>query len=80
MNYEIYGWLMVILIFTLVGAMLKVTWMVGVENGYDKGFKKGYSRGLQDGSSDFVKRTNQLKADNDYLMGKVVSLFERENK
>jgi hypothetical protein len=80
MNYEIYGWLMVILIFTLVGAILKVTWMVGVENGYDKGFKKGYSRGLQDGSNDFVKRTNQLKADNDYLMGKVVSLWDRENK
>ena len=80
MNYEIYGWLMVILIFTLVGLIVKITWMVGVENGYDKGFKKGYSRGVADFDSNYVKRNHQLKADNDYLMGKVVSLWDRENK
>jgi len=42
MNYEIYGWLMTICLFTLVALLLGVTWIVAVENGYDKGFKSGY--------------------------------------
>jgi threonine/homoserine/homoserine lactone efflux protein len=53
MNYEIYGWLVTITLFTLVALLIGVTWMVAVENGYDKGFKSGYKRGTAD-----TKQTN----------------------
>ena len=65
----------------LLGTLLvTLTWIVGVENGYDKGFKKGYSRGETDAKGNWDKRKHQLTADNEYLMGKVVNLFDRENK
>lgn len=53
MNYEIWGWLVTITLFTLVALLIGVTWMVAVENGYDKGFKSGYKRGIAD-----TKQTN----------------------
>jgi hypothetical protein len=92
MNYEIYGWLMVISLFTLVALLIGVTWIVAVENGYDKGFKSGYKRVSADTKQSSVKvqkvtfsnhpslREKQLTADNDYLMEKVVSLWDRENR
>ena len=80
MNYEMYGWAITIILFALVALLLTVTWIVAVENGYDKGFKKGYSRGSKDALQNWDKRKHQLTADNDYLMGKVVSLFDREMK
>ena len=96
MNYEIYGWLMVIILFTLVALLLVATWIIAVENGYDKGFKSGYKRGSADTRQASVKvqkytvsnypstnhptlRTKQLQEDNDYLMEKVVSLWDRGN-
>jgi alpha-ketoglutarate-dependent taurine dioxygenase len=92
MNYEIYGWLITITLFTLVGLLIGVTWMVAVENGYDKGFKSGYKRGIADTKRTNVKmekftvrthpsmRQKMLEADNEYLMEKVVSLWDKENK
>ena len=92
MNYEIYGWLMVIILFILVALLLVATWIIAVENGYDKGFKSGYKRGTVDARQSSMKvqkvrisenhpslREKQLVADNDYLMDKVVSLWDREN-
>jgi len=76
----------------LVALLIGVTWMLAVENGYDKGFKSGYKRGTADVRQSSVKvqkytwsnhpslRERQLTADNDYLMDKVVSLWDRENK
>jgi hypothetical protein len=84
MNYEIYGWLATISLFAVVALLLRVTWMVAVENGYDKGFKSGYKRGQAD-IKQVVSwrhpslREKQLKADNDYLMDRVVTLWDREN-
>ena len=92
MNYEVLGWLMTITLFALVGVMLTATWIIAVENGYDKGFKSGYERGTVDARQASVKvqrvtvsnhpslRLKQLSDDNDYLMEKVVSLWDRENK
>ena len=85
MNYETYGWLITITLFALVGLMLYATWFIGVENGYDKGFKSGYKRGQADVKQEVawrhpVLRERQLTADNDYLMERVVSLWDRENK
>ena len=92
MNYEIYGWLVTITLFTLVALLIGVTWMVAVENGYDKGFKSGYKRGTADTKHTNVKvekftvrthpsmRQKMLEADNEYLMEKVVSLWDKENK
>jgi hypothetical protein len=92
MNYEIYGWLITITLFTLVALLVGVTWMVAVENGYDKGFKSGYKRGTADTKTTNVKvekftvrshpsmRQKMLEADNEYLMEKVVSLWDKENK
>lgn len=93
MNYEVYGWLMVIIIFALVALLLTATWIIAVENGYDKGFKSGYKRGSVDTKQSSMKvqkvtisenhpalREKQLVADNDYLMDKVVSLWDRENR
>jgi hypothetical protein len=91
MNYEIYGWLITISLFTLVALLIGVTWMVAVENGYDKGFKTGYKRGSTDIKQNNIKvqkftvrshpamRQKMLEADNEYLMEKVVSLWEKEN-
>ena len=92
MNYEVLGWLITITLLALVGLMLMATWIIAVENGYDKGFKSGYERGTVDARQSSVKvqkftvsnhpalREKQLVADNDYLMEKVVSLWDRENK
>lgn len=85
MNYEIWGWLVTISLFTLVALLIGVTWIVAVENGYDKGFKVGYKRGVMDTKQSNVRihpslRETQLKQDNDYLMDRVVSLWDRENK
>ena len=92
MNYEIYGWLITISLFTLVALLIGVTWMVAVENGYDKGFKSGYKRGTTDTKQTNVKvekftvrshpsmRQKMLEADNEYLMEKVVSLWDKENR
>ncbi len=85
MNYEIWGWLVTISLFTLVALLLGVTWIVAVENGYDKGYKTGYKRGVIDTKQSNIRihpslRENQLKQDNDYLMDRVVSLWDRENK
>lgn len=85
MNYEIWGWLVTISLFTLVALLIGVTWVVAVENGYDKGYKAGYKRGVMDTKQSNVRihpslRENQLKQDNDYLMDRVVSLWDRENK
>ncbi len=84
MNYEILGWLITLTLFALVGLMLTATWIIAVENGYDKGFKSGYKRGQAD-IKQVVSwrhpslREKQLKADNDYLMDRVVTLWDREN-
>ena len=90
MSSEIYGWLITITLFTLVALLIGVTWMVAVENGYDKGFKSGYKRGLADAKQSSVKvekftvkthpsmRQKMLEADNEYLMEKVVKLWDRE--
>ena len=92
MSSEIYGWIITIIFFTLVALLIGVTWMVAVENGYDKGFKSGYKRGLQDAKQSSVKvekftvrthpamRQKMLEADNEYLMEKVVSLWDKEMK
>jgi hypothetical protein len=92
MNYEVMGWLVTISLLALVALLIGVTWMVAVENGYDKGFKSGYKRGLQDAKQSTVKvekftvrthpsmRQKMLEADNEYLMEKVVNLWDRENK
>jgi len=92
MNSEIYGWLVTITLFTLVALLIGVTWIVAVENGYDKGFKSGYKRGTVDTKQTNVKvekftvrthpsmRQKMLEADNEYLMEKVVNLWDRENK
>ena len=92
MNYEVLGWLMTIILFALVGLMLTATWIIAVENGYDKGFKSGYKRGLQDAKQSSVKvekftvrthpsmRQKMLEADNEYLMEKVVNLWDKENR
>jgi len=92
MNYEIYGWLVTITLFILVALLIGVTWMVAVENGYDKGFKSGYKRGIADTKQTNIKmekfsvrthpsmRQKMLEADNEYLMEKVVSLWDKENK
>ena len=84
---------MVIILFTLVALLLVATWIIAVENGYDKGFKSGYKRGTVDTRQSSMKvqkviisenhpalREKQLVADNDYLMDKVVSLWDRENR
>jgi len=90
MSSEIYGWLITICLFTLVALLIGVTWMVAVENGYDKGFKSGYKRGLADVKQTNVKmekftlrthpsmREKMLAADNEYLMEKVVKLWDKE--
>ena len=90
MSSEIYGWAITICLFTLVALLIGVTWMVAVENGYDKGFKSGYKRGLADAKQSSVKvekftvkthpsmRQKMLEADNEYLMEKVVKLWDRE--
>jgi len=92
MSSEIYGWLITISLFTLVALLIGVTWMVAVENGYDKGFKSGYKRGLNDMKQSNVKvhkmtitnhpalRQKMLEADNEYLMDRVVSLWDKEMK
>ena len=90
MSSEIYGWIITIILFTLVALLIGVTWMVAVENGYDKGFKSGYKRGLNDMKQSNVKvhkmtitnhpalRQKMLEADNEYLMDRVVSLWDKE--
>ena len=90
MSSEIYGWLITICLFTLVALLIGVTWMVAVENGYDKGFKSGYKRGVADAKQTNVKmekftvrthpsmREKMLAADNEYLMEKVVKLWDKE--
>ena len=90
MNSEMYGWAITIILFALVALLLTVTWIVAVENGYDKGFKSGYKRGLQDAKQSSVKvekftvkthpsmRQKMLEADNEYLMEKVVKLWDKE--
>ena len=90
MSFEIYGWIITIILFTLVALLIGVTWMVAVENGYDKGFKSGYKRGLADAKQSSVKvekftvkthpsmRQKMLEADNEYLMEKVVKLWDRD--
>ena len=90
MNSEIYGWSITICLFTLVALLIGVTWMVAVENGYDKGFKSGYKRGLADVKQTNVKmekftvrthpsmREKMLAADNEYVMEKVVKLWDKE--
>jgi hypothetical protein len=92
MNSEIYGWLVTITLFTLVALLIGVTWIVAVESGYNKGFKAGYKRGTVDTKQTNVKvekftvrthpsmRQKMLEADNEYLMEKVVNLWDRENK
>jgi hypothetical protein len=92
MNSEMYGWAITIILFALVALLLTVTWIVAVENGYDKGFKSGYKRGLNDMKQSNVKvhkmtitnhpalRQKMLEADNEYLMDRVVSLWDKEMK
>jgi len=81
MSYEIYGWLITMCLLLLVALIVKVTWMIGVENGYDKGYSSGYSMGTRQVSPrQESKRENQLKQDNEYLMGRVVQLFDQEAK
>ena len=74
MSFEIYGWMIVISLFILVALIVKVTWMIGVENGYDQGYGIGYTAGQRE----VTKRKNQLVEDNEYLMGRVVQLFDQE--
>jgi len=81
MSYEIYGWLITMCLLLLVALIVKVTWVIGVENGYDKGYSSGYAMGTRQVSSrQESKRENQLKQDNEYLMGRVVQLFDQEAK
>ncbi len=92
MNYEVWGWLVTITLFAVVGLALGFTWFVARENGYDLGFKKGYERGLKDATQSTVKvnkftfsrhpslRERQLAQDNDYLMDRVTTLWEKENQ
>lgn len=92
MNSEIYGWAITICLFTLVALLIGVTWMIAVENGYDKGFKSGHKRGLADARQSNVKvhkmtisnhpalRQKMLAAESEYLMEKVVSLWDKEMK
>ena len=74
MSFEIYGWMIVISLLILVALLLKVTWMIGVENGYDQGYSIGYAAGQRE----VTKRKNQLVEDNEYLMARVVQLFDQE--
>jgi hypothetical protein len=76
MSFEIYGWMIVISLLILVALLLKVTWMLGVEHGYDKGYGVGYIIKQKE----VTRRQNQLIEDNDYLMGRVVQLFDQEAK
>jgi hypothetical protein len=76
MNFEIYGWMIVITLLILVALIVKVTWMLGVEHGYDLGFGVGY----QSKQREVNQRNRQLVEDNDYLMGRVVQLFDQEAK
>ena len=81
MSYEIYGWLITMCLLLLVALIVKVTWMIGVENGYDKGYSSGYLMGTRQVSPrQESKREHQLKQDNEYLMGRVVQLFDQEAK
>jgi len=81
MSYEIYGWLITMCLLLLVALIVKVTWMIGVENGYDKGYSSGYLMGTRQISPrQESKRESQLKQDNEYLMGRVVQLFDQEAK
>jgi len=81
MSYEIYGWLITMCLLLLVALIVKVTWMIGVENGYDKGYSSGYAMGTrQINPRQESKRETQLKQDNEYLMGRVVQLFDQEAK
>jgi len=81
MSYEIYGWLITMCLLLLVALIVKVTWMIGVENGYDKGYSSGYLMGTRQISpKQESKREIQLKQDNEYLMGRVVQLFDQEAK
>ena len=81
MSYEIYGWLITMCLLLLVALIVKVTWMIGVENGYDKGYSSGYLMGTRQISARQISpRENQLKQDNEYLMGRVVQLFDQEAK
>jgi hypothetical protein len=86
MSYEIYGWLITMCLLLLVALIVKVTWMIGVENGYDKGYSSGYLMGTrqitarQITARQISPRENQLKQDNEYLMGRVVQLFDQESK
>ena len=81
MSYEIYGWLITMCLLLLVALIVKVTWMIGVENGYDKGYSSGYLMGTRQISPRQISpRENQLKQDNEYLMGRVVQLFDQEAK
>jgi hypothetical protein len=55
--------------------------MIGVENGYDKGYNSGYLMGTRQITARQISpRENQLKQDNEYLMGRVVQLFDQEAK
>ena len=48
MNSEILGWLITILLVAIVLLIMKVTWIIAVEHGFDQGFKSGYERGRFD--------------------------------
>jgi hypothetical protein len=76
MSYEGYGWVLTILLFTVIALIVRITWFLAFESGYDKGFQRGHSMGMMQVN----KRQSQLKADNEYLMGRVVNLFDRKNK
>lgn len=76
MSFEIYGWMIVISLLIVVALVVKITWMIGVENGYDQGYGIGYAAGQRE----VTKRKNQLVEDNEYLMGRVVQLFDQEAK
>ena len=81
MSSEMYGWVITIILFVLVALLLTVTWIVAWENAYDKGYTEGYFMGAKQISfSQLGKRENQLKQDNDYLMGRVVQLFDQEQQ
>jgi hypothetical protein len=81
MNSEMYGWAITIILFALVALLLTVTWILSQENGYDKGYTEGYFMGAKQISfSQINKREKQLKQDNEYLMGRVVQLFDQEQK
>ncbi len=58
----------------LVALIVKITWMIAYENGYDQGYGVGYAAGQRE----VTKRKNQLVEDNEYLMARVVQLFDQE--